>query len=196
MNQSALSNVMLPPQIEHLEVGMARRMRFISSAAQSNVTITYTDLLDTVLVAKTATTGSQLFDAVKVKFVEIWSSGATTPTTISVRFGTGTTNPDEVLHSDTSIGNSVPSHLKAFPSQKALASFYNTNSAQAVFTLDCPSGSVIDVHCSFRNRPTNNTNLQQALVAATAGALYFRGLDGDQASVSTLLPAAPLLTIQ
>jgi len=181
-----------PPQINGYEIDHQKRLRFTATAA-AGLTITYQNLLDLVLVATTATVGFDLFDLVKVKQVEIWSQAALgTPSSISVVFTTST--GDKSIHTDTSLGVK-PAYVKARPSEKSLASFWQASAAGNCFTLVCPAGSIIDVTLHLKVASIAAVAAQNALVAATAGDIYYRGLDGLAAATSNFVPPPGLLVI-
>jgi len=165
-----------PPQINGYEITHNKRLRFTATAASSTA-ITFADLLDTVLIATTAVQGFDLFDLVRIEYVEVWgilAQGA--PSSVSVVFTTAT--GDRSIHTDTSLGVK-PAYVRARPSDKSLASFWQVFAAGAAFQLQCPAGSIIDVSLSFRTAETFAPQAaQNALVGATAGDIYYRGLDG------------------
>jgi hypothetical protein len=176
-----------PPQIDGYEVTHSKRMRFLVTAA-ATTTFTFQNLLDTVLLATTAVAGFDLFDIVKINFIEVWSQAALgTPTTISITFVTNT--GDRSVQTDTSLGVK-PAFVHAKPSKKSLASFFQLSGGGAAFVISAPAGSVIDVDLSFKTAQATPVAAQNALVGATVGEMYFRGLDG-LAAAGTNYPVAP-----
>jgi len=175
-----------PPQINDYEISHKKRLRFTCTTAQTNFAVTYADLLDLILLATTAVVGYDVFDLVQVKRVQVWAQGALgTPTTCQVEYATVT--GDRSVHTDTSLGVS-PAFVNARPSPKSLASFFQQSAAGTCFLLTCPVGSVIDVHLMYRTSSTIAPQLiQNLLVGATVGQIYFRGLDG-LASAGTVFP--------
>jgi hypothetical protein len=165
-----------PPQLNDYQVVHGTTLRFTSVAAATNTAITAADLLDTMLVASAAVVGSDLFDVVKIKKIEIWGQAALgTPSTVEVAFINP--NGDNNVHTDTSLGVR-PAYVAARPSRLSLASFFQVSTATAVFSLTCPAGSIIDVHLTFRTSSAAPVTVQNLLVGATVGEFYFRGLDG------------------
>jgi hypothetical protein len=180
-----------PPQIDSYQVIHSTRLRFTITAARLNQSITFQNLLDAMLVATSATAGFQLFDVVKVKLVEIWGQAALgTPSTVEVAYNTAT--GDASVHTDTSLGIR-PAYVSARPSIKSLASFFSVSSANPVFQLTAPAGSIIDVHLLYKTSIQAPVPLQNALVAATLGEFYFRGLDGLAVAASNFVPPAGVL---
>lgn len=186
-----------PPQIGNYGLTRDVRMRFVSNAAV-NQAISFQNLLDTVLVATTTTAGTDLFNAVKVKSVECWSLPAIgTASTVSVTYDSFTAGAagDQILHTDTSMGIE-PAHVIAKPAPQSLAGLFQFSAATTAFLLECPTGTVVDVHMSLRNAIMGAaTAAQNALVGAAAGVIYFRGLDG-KATATTLLPPVGTATVQ
>jgi len=164
-------------------------MRFTSTAA-FNSQITYQNLLDTVLVAITAILGYDVFDAVRINSVELWSIAVQgTPVTAVLTFNGETVGAqgDLKLHTDTSMGVE-PAHVKARPDPLTQAGQFQVSSGNVAFSLDIPSGTVIDVSMTLRQPIQGQANAaQNALVGATVGAFYYRGLDG-KANAATTLP--------
>jgi len=186
-----------PPQLQSYGLTRDVRVRFVSNAA-AELAITYQNLLDTILVASGATTGIDLFTAVKVKLVELWAIAAIgTQATVSLTYDGFTVGAlgDQKLHTDTSMGIE-PAHVKASPDPLTQAGQFQVNVADTAFTLNVPSGTVIDVSLSFRNPVIGSAvAAQNPLVAATPGVVYYRGLDG-KAAATTQLPILGALAVQ
>lgn len=179
-----------PPQLDGVNLRHSMRVRFTTSAALSQANITVANLLDTYLVATTATAVSDVFQTVKVRQVEMWALptiGAAT--TVSCEFG-GTTVGilgDQIIHSDTSMGIQ-PAHVLARPSKRSLISDYQIRGGNTAFFLTCPAGTVIDVSLSFVGQFAVGAAATNAAVGATAGAFYLRGLDGLATATSQIPP--------
>ncbi len=178
-----------PPQLNAYQISQGMALRYTCTSDATNVAITFADLLDTVLIATTATAGYDLFDVVKIKRISVWAQGTTlgSPVTAQVVFPASTNVGDATIHTDTSLGLK-PAYVVCRPSQKSLSSFWNTSSGTTAFTLTCPTGSIIDVHLSFKTSSKNPAAAQAALVAATAGEMYFRGLDGNATASTQFQP--------
>jgi len=181
-----------PPQINGYEITHKVRLRFtVTAAAATN--ISFANILDTILMATTAVVGFDIFDVVRIRSVEVWSQAALgTPSTVTVIFITAT--GDRSIHTDTSLGVK-PAYVKAIPSNRSLASFWNASGAGGVFSISCPAGSIVD--CSFSFRTTNAIAVAaaNALVGATVGEVYYRGLDGLAAAATNFPPIAGVATI-
>lgn len=181
-----------PPEIPGYEIRHSVVTRFTTNAAFAG-TITFRNLLDTWLVATTATTGADLFFAVKIRKVEIWALpilGVATNVGVAFSGVTAGAVGDLKYHTDTSMGVQ-PAHVSARPSAKALASTFQLSSAAIAMDLQLPSGAVIDMHLSFIGTFANPVNAQNALVGAGAGATYVRGLDGLAIATTKFTPVVP-----
>lgn len=180
-----------PPAIHGLELRHSVTLRFRATAAFAN-NIIFQNMLDTLLVATTATAGYNLFQTVKIREVRVWGIGAIgASTSVSVEFSglTAGVSGDQAIHTDTSMGVQ-PAFVRARPSAKSLASDYQVNSSATAFAITGPAGAVVDLDLSFRAQAFAGSNVpaQQALVAATAGTQYLRGMDGLATAASNFVP--------
>lgn len=170
-----------PPSLASQALQRTVRLRFATNAAAVNQTITFTNLMDTQVVAATTTAGFQMYDMVKIKHVEVWGYSPSGAVTVSVTFdgkGVGLLGNSK-LFSDTSIGVS-PAHVCARPDKRSQVAQWQASNTNAAFQITCPSSSVVDVYVSLQNNYDGETKnaITQALAGATAGVLYQRGLDG------------------
>lgn len=180
-----------PPQLNGIELRHSTTLRYVTNAAVSALAVTFQNLLDTLLVATTAVAGTNLFQTIKIRRVRIWAVPALgAAASVTLEFG-GTTAGvvgDQAIHTDTSMGIQ-PAHIDARPNAKALASEYQINSNAIAFILTVPSGGVVDIELSYRSQyAISNTAAQNALVGATAGVQYIRGLDGLATATSKFVP--------
>jgi hypothetical protein len=186
-----------PPQLPSYGITRDVRLRFASNAA-FDAAITFQNLLDTILLAVGATSGFDLFEGVRVNSVEAWAISAVgTPATVIVVFSGVTIGAygDQKTHTDTSVGIE-PAHVKAKPDPLTQAGQFQLSSADVAFSLDVPSGTVIDVSLSFRQPvAAEAVACQNVLVGATTGAIYYRGLDGKALSLTVLPCVGALATI-
>lgn len=166
-----------PPQINGYQIAHSQTLRYTVTAAVAQQTVTYQNILDSILLATTANIGFDVFDLVKIKSISIWGQAALgTPSSVSVAFFTAT--GDKMIHQDSSLGVK-PAYVTAKPNVKSLASFWTASGGGAAFVLECPAGSIIDVQCAFRTSLSSPTQTQNNLNAvATVGEIYYRGLDG------------------
>jgi hypothetical protein len=185
-----------PPQLGNYLIKHNVRLRFIASAAFST-SITFANLLDCILVATTATAGSDLFHRVRVRGVEMWSIAALgTASSVSCQYVGAASGffGDGKYHTDTSMGVE-PAHLVARPDRLSLADLWQNSSTQIAFLLEGDAGCVIDVLLSYQQLNNINVSASNALVGATAGTLYWRGLDGIAKATSNFVPPSNLETI-
>jgi hypothetical protein len=179
-----------PPPIQSYNILHTAKIRFILNAAFANV-ITWQNLLDTILVATSATALVDLFFAVKIKYIEVWSlpviGGANS---VSVTFD-GTNAGfvgNQVTHTDTSMGIE-PAHLRVSPGRKTLASMFQVSSTQTAFLLNVPNGAVVDLKLIFKsNTVANAVTAQNVGAALGVGGIYWRGLDGVAAAATKFTP--------
>jgi len=186
-----------PPQLPSYGITRDVRLRFASSAACTGA-VTFQNLLDTILVATTSVAGFDLFEGVRINSVEVWTIAAVgTPATAIVIFA-GTTigaYGDQKTHTDTSMGVE-PAHVKARPDPLTQAGQFQLSSADAAFSLEISAAAVIDVSLSFRQPvAAEAVACQNALVGATTGAVYYRGLDGKTVALTALPCVGALATI-
>jgi len=181
-----------PPAIANIAITHSVKLRFTSAAAFQQTVITYQNLLDTLLFAVAPTSGANLFQQVRIRAVEMWAlSVVGTATTVQCEFASGVAGEvgDAAVHADTSMGIQ-PAHVRARPAPRSGTALFQKSSANQAFTITGPSGTVVDVELSFKGLPAPLvTFCQNALVAATGGAWYFRGLDGLAVAGTNFVPA-------
>jgi len=177
-----------PPQIREYAIRHGTRLRFTMTAAASEL-ITYQNLLDCILIGITTTTLTDIFQQVKIRAVEVWSISAVgTPATCSVQFPATAVGlvGDARLHTDTSMGVE-PAHVRAVPAKGSQASLFQVSSANTAFIVTASAGSVVDVELTFVQSSEQGTQpAQNAGVAITVGASYWRGLDGLAKATSNM----------
>jgi hypothetical protein len=152
--------------------------------------ITFQNLLDTFLFALTTVTAADIFQSVRVRSVELWATpviGGATSVQVEFLGNLAGTQGDQLIHTDTSMGIE-PAHVRARPAARSGVALFQNSIAQSAFALTCPSGTVVDVELTFRGRPGVFTATQNAPVGATAGAWYYRGLDGLAAGATVFVP--------
>jgi hypothetical protein len=186
-----------PPQIPSYGITRDVRLRFAATAA-AELVVTFQNLLDIILVATGATTGVDLFDAVRVNSVELWGIAAIgTPATVILSFNGETVGAqgDQKTHTDTSMGIE-PAHVKARPDRLTQAGQFQVTSANAAFIIIVPAGAVVDVSLSLRQPVLGQaTATQNGLVGATPGVVYYRGLDGKTTSLTNFPVVGALAVI-
>jgi hypothetical protein len=172
-------------------------MRFVVTTAQTNGSspVTFQNLLDTINIALTAVTAVDLFDQVRVNFVEIWAapSQGSAPAQVGLEYSGATVGAsgDGRLYSDSSMGVE-PAHVRAAPSRLSQAALWQASSANTAFQLTCPIASIVDVDLSYRTVQSDApVSVQNVPAGSTAGQLYYRGLDGRAIATTQMPPVTP-----
>jgi hypothetical protein len=169
-----------PPPINS-NVRIGHKFRFVASAAIVDVSIQSDDLLAVCgNIAYTTTNLTGIARSAKLKSVEVWTPTATstTPTTCSVEWPASQRSPSMEV-SDTSINISRPAHIKASPPKESLSAFWFDESTNAaLFILNAPIGSVVDVQLEYFLLDSG-TGIATTVTGATIGQLYYGYLDGD-----------------
>jgi hypothetical protein len=179
-----------PPPINNYEVTHNKTLRFTTNANVSQA-ITFYDLLDTILVSATAVLPYDLFFAVKVRKVKVWSMPAIgSSNSITVIFDgiqAGFVG-DRKVHQDSSMGVE-PAYLSVSPAKDSLASKFQIAANTTAFFIEAPAGSIIDVDLTFRSDVLGNAvSSQAASVGAAVGAIGYRGLDGLAIATTKFTP--------
>ncbi len=201
----------LPPIQDQLCVGA--RLRFISTSSGNNTgaqSITYTNILDSWLVAGTATNGYQLFDYVRIKRVTVRAMAVGYPyvaaaTVVAPTATVGIEFPGLVngalgggkQKSDTSLGTTRPAYVTLTPDPESQQAQYQASRTDVAFVVrfvdgggTALSGAVVDVDLVFRNSAdVNPAAVASAIAGATSGAIYYGGLDGARLAATALRSA-------
>jgi len=199
--RARLPTPMHMPQTEVWPV-TRHKLRFYSVGATLSVTASM--LLDAINVATTATALFQLYDFVRVKRISMWGISSTVANSIaavSVAFTgatAGATGNDLELH-DVSMNSTVPAFITCKPPPGALSTLWQANTASVLFRLSSqfPTAgggltavqTTVELDLEYRmdsdTPPLGTTN---AAVGATAGIVYFRGLDQLAKAATAWLP--------
>jgi len=164
---------------------------FVNTATTQ--TITWADLLDTVVMATSSTLGQDLFYSAKLHYVEVW----TAPTVAGVNYGGMSLSFDSPSQGDQKVYN-IPvgpqgGYCKCVPSKRSINAWtWQTSSSVNCFTVNSFAvGTFIRLSVTFRSRMVSAVAAQNALSGATTGNIYLRGLDGlaKASSVFTCVPA-------
>jgi len=189
----------LPQLVDQLET--AKTLRFITTGigGSASVTITYANILDSWLIAGTATASYQLFDFVKVRRVSIRAipfsvSGANAAFQASVTVGiefaglTAGFNGSGGQASQTALGLDECALVTLAPGRNALCGMWQASSNAVAFVLRATNadstvslGAVIDLELSFKNSAdVSPAAISSAIAGATPGNLYYGGIDGGR----------------
>jgi len=170
-------------------------MRFAVTTAQTRAAFTFQNLLDSINIVASAVTAFDLFDQVRVNFVEIWAAPVqgNAPQQVALEYSGATVGVagDGRLYSDSSMGIE-PAHVRAAPSRLSQAGLWQASSTGVAFQLTAPIASIIDVDLSFRTVQSDApVAVQNVPAGATPGQLYYRGLDGLAIAATQLPPVTP-----
>jgi len=193
-----------PPPMQNAQLSHSAILRFYNTGAGTILTVTQQNLLDAILVANTGILGQQLFDLCKIRKIKMWVpaiSGANPLQQASLRFGgaIGSNNSglgDGSTHICDSLSPNSPGRIVARPKPTSPAGSWFGTGAGSLFAIVGPAGTIIDIHLSFKNiAGTLGTSVQNALVGANIGAVYFRGLDGLGVSTTNWPPPVGVAVI-
>jgi len=188
------------PQVEdQLSVGKILRFQTTGNSSSTSVSVSYQNLLDAWFIAGTATTGYQLFDLVKIKrvtvraipfatsaanaaFQQSVSVGVEFPGLNAGRAGSGN------QASNTALGIDNVAMVSLRPSKMSQSAQWQQSSADNAFVVRCTNndntlslGAVIDVELSYKNSAdVSPAAVQSAIAGATAGNIYYGGIDGGR----------------
>jgi hypothetical protein len=185
-----------PPLQSTITIRKTQRFQATANLGVSGQAITFQNLGDVLLFASTASQGWQLAHSLILRRVRIWGaiSSSLQPVTVSVEFAIQSTvgvNSDSLRYTDTSIGATYPSFLDIRPPKQSAASMWRYSSdSEVLMTIYCPVNSLVDVEWEIKmhddaGAQTVNTTLA---AAATPGVFYTRGLDGNTAAATNLIP--------
>lgn len=176
-------------------MGITLRFTTTGTGGSSFANVTFQNLLDSWLIAGTATVGYQLFDFVKVRRVIVRAlpgapqgSAADAGATVGIEFPglVAGSNAGGKQASDSSLGTAFPAMVSLVPDKFCAAGLWQGSSATTAFVVravDATStvviGAIIDVELSFKNSgDVNPLVIASAIAGATAGSIYFGGIDG------------------
>lgn len=171
----------------------ALNLRFTCTTATTS-TVTWANILDTVIMATTATQAADVFYAVRLHSVEIWlpasGAGVSTNNQCSLAFDSPTQG-DQRLWVCSSFGG-TGGYVKAVPSKKSLNGLtWQDSSSVGGFTLNnCPVGAVLQLNVTMRSRLGQGSAqiAAQAGSGMSVGTIYLRGLDGLAAASTKFSP--------
>ncbi len=184
----------LPPLVDQLQVGVTLRFITTGYGATSVTGVTFANLLDSWMVATSATTGFQLFDYVKVRRVTVRATanynGGIQGGGVSCEVGFSGLNTG-VLGSgkrvtDSALGVNNVAFVSIAPGEDTLAGKWQASNNGIAFVIRIQdysgaavTGAVIDLDLSFKNEPdVSPVAVSSPVAAAVAGNLYYRGIDG------------------
>lgn len=185
----------MPQVSDQLHTRMILRYSTTGLGGSVATSVTFQNILDSWLVATSATTASQLFDFVKINRITVravpYISGSTLQApscTVGVEFpglvaGVGGSGNQA---SNTGEGTTYPAYVSLKPSRLSAASFWQGSSGNLAFVVRATNidssvavGAIIDCDYSFKNSgDVNPASIASAVAGATTGEIYFGGIDG------------------
>jgi hypothetical protein len=170
------------------------KLKFNCGTATTS-SVTWANLLDTVVFAATSTSVYDLFYSARLHSVEVWLppqvAGVATSAQFTLAFDSPSQGDQRVW---SCYSGPTGGYLKAKPSNHSInGMMWQNSSSVGCFTVNnCPIGALIQVNVTFRTRMGSGSAIAaaQAASGATAGTVYFRGLDG-LAIASTKFPPVP-----
>lgn len=180
--ESQVKNLMHPPQISMTFHG-TKKLRFTTGNVGAQGTFTSANIGNCIVVASSAVAAYLIMETIKIKSIEVWTMSQTLnmPATCSVQFFGGTTNPGSSsrVYTDTSLGSTLPAHVRASPAPGSAAYLWQTTSSSTnLFEVNTYGYSIIDIDFEYNlSSESYSQAAGAALVGATAGVLYGRGLD-------------------
>lgn len=166
------------------------KLKFTVVSATTS-TITWANLLDTVIIATTSTAAADVFYSARLKCVRVW-----TPPLAGSNAYQATIAFDSPSQGDQRVWvcSSGPAggYIEARPSRQSLnGKMWEDSSSVGVMTVNSlPVGTLIEVDVVFRSRigPGSAVTAAQAGSGMTVGTIYFRGLDGLAAASTKFYP--------
>lgn len=191
------SNFSHPPSNQSTII-LSKVFRFKAAAASTGVDVTPRCLGDLLMVADTADTGQQVATSVRIARVEMWGPVASdlAPVTVQAEWAgaAGLVGPSARV-TDSSMGSTMPAHLRSRPPSGSLAHYWHGSTATDVLLrLSFPINTIVDVEVQLSLNDTGTAVPVTGVVAlATPGALYCRALTSPTSL--TLLAPVGLATL-
>lgn len=185
----------MPEVRDQLEHRITMRYSTTGTGGAVFTAVTFQNILDSWLIATSATTAVQLFDFVKINKVTVRAIPYAPIATVEVPSVTvGIEFPGLVVGvqgagnqvSNTGQGDAFPAYCELRPGRMASAGFWQASTGNVAFAVRATNndgsvcvGAIIDCDYSFKNSgDVNPAAIASAIAGATTGELYFGGLDG------------------
>lgn len=175
------------------------RFRFVANGSSYSGSISFDDLADLMCVATGATAAFRLFDAIRLREVEIWACNAAgdASNTVEVEFlETAIIGGPGATFSDTAMGLQNIAHVCCKPPKNSRLDLWLNNATGLsgndvnLFRLAVPKGGIVDIvleGCFYDNDAT--VSVTGTVSGATIGKTYCRPLDSAQ-NTAILLPVS------
>lgn len=168
-----------PPFVPTLS--LSHRFRFTNTGNSGTFDVTRAQLLNLLLYTPTASTSVRLFQAVRLKKVDIWANppalGAA-PTSVQIEWF-GENSPTTIV-SDTTMGVR-PAHVSSTPPSSSSNRWWSVSGfseTDKLFQLTLPADCVVDVTAELRLVDNEAPTAGDVPSGATVGQLYGDYLDG------------------
>lgn len=182
------------PQIRQMNF----RLRYTNTqSGQNTYQILARNLLDLIFVATSSSAGYCLYDRFRIRSVDVYYGG-TSPVAAyaAVKFfgAVGGIVGDLKIHSATSMGV-TPLRIHAVPEKSSTLAAWQSYSGSPIVELELPLSAVVDIVIDYRvDDLASPQAVNYAVVGATTGQIYYRGLDGVAGPASYLGPFGPVLS--
>ncbi len=169
-------------------VKLTHTFRFIATANITSRLLLFTELLDLLCLATSAASASRIFNAVKIKRIQVWAATSVATSSLSVIFqkgpGTNGVSGDSVTHADTALGVSQIAHIDVkFNAREQVGQWQGPGITTTYGQLTIPQGGVVDITFSYSMIDSETAvNVTGAVAGASAGRVYCRALDNTQAT--------------
>lgn len=188
-------SVVKPPMLA-ASVRTKHVFRWAATTGTSNITVLQSDLLNSLLMCFSATQFYRMSNAMRIERIEMWSwATGVTPVEVSLTWK-GEYGPSVVL-SDLSAGTANPAHVSARPPRMSSAAFWRStgyDETSELFEVDCPAGTIIDVHVELVLDNASDTSTAITYTSGTgtpgiSGEIFGGMLDKSAGASRTLIPS-------
>jgi len=169
-------------------IKLTHTFRFVSTAGITGRSLLFTELLDLLCMATSATAAARIMNSVKIKRLQIWAATSVATSSLSVLFqkgsSTGAQSGNSVNYSDTALGVSQVAHIDVKFSDKEQVGQWQGPSVTSIYgIISVPQGGVVDITLSYSLMDFETAfPVVASVVGASAGRVYCRALDNSQAT--------------
>lgn len=186
---AALSKV-LPRVVPHPHtfrptINTVHVLRYVATSAVTKFQVDSETLLQSLVVALSATTSTRLFQSVRLNSMSLWGPMASNLTPVSVVVQWDNTTGPTIQKADTSIGSSEPAYVTSKPPRLNPASFWASGNSDVSFcNISGPAGLVVDFVVNVVLFDNVGPVSGGTLVGANPGQVYCRALDSTSAGTN------------
>lgn len=173
-------NSHFPPDVKQNPI-FSRVIRYVATATQTNLSITPLNIIQCCFFTTTngSTSGILIANAIRIRRISMYfaASDFTTTAPLSFRWKGFQNAPEELI---TDRGTStVPACIKVMPPRDSVGGYWYSVDAptatSALFEIDCPSGTILDLDFEFTMTDSNTTanhTITLSGAATTTGLAY------------------------